>query len=90
MHVAEILLRARAHLGHSPAVQLACHFQQRSCGMAQHGGAAFEGIQPLDVAARRAPIEDVLLDGLQLRLKVIDHREIAVHHLVHQGIQHKA
>ena len=39
---------------------------------------------------RGAMVKDLLLDGLQFRLRSRRSSEIAVHHRVHQGIQHEA
>jgi hypothetical protein len=57
--------------------------------VAHHRHLALQLIQALDVVALLALGEDQLLDFFQLRLQHIEHREVAVHHRVHQRVQHE-
>ena len=75
---------------HAAAVQLAGHLEQRRDRVAQHGGAALQRVQALDVPARRAALEDLRLDVVELGLDGVEQREVAVDHRVHQRIEHEA
>ena len=88
--VAEVLLRADAHRRHAAALQLAHVVEQRQHRVLQRHQPALEGVQVLDLAARRRAAEELLLRRLERGLEVSQHGEIAIDDRVHQRVEDEA
>ena len=88
--VAEIVLHARADDRDVATREISDGFEQGiDCVLDDHQP-LLECIELLDVLARRGVREDALLEHLELIFEMLEHREVAVDHRVHQRIEHIA
>ena len=85
--IAKIVLRAAADLRHAPAIQLAHRFEQRADRMLEDHQLLLEAVHGFDDGAVRLAGEHALLQFFEFRFERVEHREVAVHHRVHQRIQ---
>src|SRR5438445_9418929 len=63
-------------------------FHRRRRHVLERGELLLHVIEPLDVQARRRSAEQLVFDVLELQLDRVEHREVAVHHRVHQRVEH--
>jgi hypothetical protein len=89
--VAEVLPEARAGRRHAATEELAHVLEQRAGSVLEGRQVLLHVIEGFDVLARRgAGGEQALLDDFELHLDCLEHREVAVHQGVHQGVKHEA
>ena len=50
---------------------------------------ALQLVQAFNVGALDRFLEHAVLDPFEFRLELLDHREVAVHHGIHQGVHHE-
>ena len=86
--VAEVVVQPGADGRHTAAVELAGHLEQRAGGAVEQHQLALEAVERLDLGPRVLAAEDALLDVLGLLGEVLEHREVAIDHRVHQRVEH--
>jgi hypothetical protein len=88
--VAEVVLAAGADGGDPAAEEPAGLFHERRDRVLEDDDLAPQLVELPDVELGRTLFEDAVLDRFELLFEAVEHGEIAVDHLVHQGVQHEA
>ena len=87
-NISKVFLQTGAELRHPPAVQSAHRLEQRLRCVLQRRELLLDAIERFDARSFGLLGKDAIFDLFQLRLDGIKHGKVAVHHRVHQRIQH--